>query len=121
MDRFLGARPQTPWVRFAEFWEEEIGSLISLAELTLLLLFWKRRKPLNVEFCWGHAPRPPWVRFAEFWEEEIGGLISLAELTLLLLFWKRRKPLNVEFCWGHAPRPPPGCASRSFGKRKLVA
>jgi hypothetical protein len=29
------------------------------AELTLLLLFWKRRKPLNVEFCWGHAPRPP--------------------------------------------------------------
>jgi hypothetical protein len=29
------------------------------AELTLLLLFWKRRIPLNAEFCWGLAPRPP--------------------------------------------------------------
>jgi hypothetical protein len=43
IERISGARPQTPWVRFAEFWEEKIGSLVSLAELTLLLLFWKRR------------------------------------------------------------------------------
>jgi hypothetical protein len=33
----LGACPQTPWVGFAEVFCE--------AELTLLLLFWKRRKP----------------------------------------------------------------------------
>jgi hypothetical protein len=29
--------------------------------------FWKRRKPLNVEFYWGHASSPPWVGFAELW------------------------------------------------------
>jgi hypothetical protein len=36
----LGASPQTPWVGFAEFRVEQI---FCEAELTLLLLFWKRR------------------------------------------------------------------------------
>jgi hypothetical protein len=46
----LGARPQTPWVGFAEFWAKET---FCEAEQTLLLLFWKRRIPFNVEFYWG--------------------------------------------------------------------
>jgi hypothetical protein len=48
----LGASPQTPRVGFAEFWvKESLARFIEMifdlsifgAELTLLLLFWKRR------------------------------------------------------------------------------
>jgi hypothetical protein len=35
-------------------------------ELTLLLLFWKRRIFLNEELL-GARPQTPWVGFAEFW------------------------------------------------------
>jgi hypothetical protein len=62
-----------------------------------LLLFWKRRIPLNVEFYWGHAPRPPGSASPSFGEPII---FCEAEQTLLLLFWKRRIPLNVEFTGG---------------------
>jgi branched-subunit amino acid transport protein AzlD len=80
---FLGACPQTPWVGFAEGWE---------AELTLLLLFWKRRKWLNIGLL-GARPQTPWVGFAEGWG--VYNLLRSGTNVFLLLFWKRRKWLNI--------------------------
>jgi hypothetical protein len=89
----LGARPQTPRVGFAEIWVKET---FCEAELMLLLLFWKRRKRLNVEFCWGHAPRPPGSASPRFGHE--------AELTLLVekkTVWDRcRKRYGLDSGFG---------------------
>jgi hypothetical protein len=65
------------------------------AELTLLLLFWKRRKWVNVEFCWGHAPRPPGSASPRFVQAIV---FCEAELTLFASFsGKRRNGLTKSF------------------------
>jgi hypothetical protein len=56
---FLGACPQTPWVRFADYGQPEA---FCEAEPPLLLLFLEKEDQLALN-C--HAPRPPWFRFAE--------------------------------------------------------
>jgi hypothetical protein len=48
---FLGARPQTPRVGFAEFW---VCKTFCEAEPQLLLLFWKRRELLE-ELSFGYV------------------------------------------------------------------
>jgi hypothetical protein len=60
------------------------------AELTLLLLFRKRRRLLDQVGPW-------WLVWAQ-------SSFCEAELALLLLFWKRRRLLDKVDPWGLAPK-----------------
>jgi hypothetical protein len=107
IDCFSGASPRPRGSA-----SRRVGEPISFceAELTLLLLFWKRREPIMDWFkgFLGPAPDPVTPLRGEF-------MFSCeAELMLLLLFWKRRE--SIMDCFkGFLGQPlAPGSASRRF-------
>jgi hypothetical protein len=81
---FAGADPQTPWVRFAEFWASSISATNALLETA------KKKNVL--------LRASPKV-YADLWAASVAVFCAnstLLPLTLLLLFWKRRiSPPNL--------------------------
>jgi hypothetical protein len=101
-----GHAPQTPLSRLRR--ASGMYQRFCEAELTLLLLFWKRRA--QAAQCMGnsggHAPQTPLSRL-----RRASGMYQRfceAELTLLLLFWKRRA--QAAQCMGNSGGTAPGSA-----------
>jgi hypothetical protein len=85
-----------------------------------LLLFWKRRKWLNVEFCWGQAPRPPGSASPRFGVKQSSAKQNNA---FCFFFWKKKNMMRVIYhevsFWGARPPDPPGSASPRFGVKPI--
>jgi hypothetical protein len=104
---YLGARPQTPRVGFAELWilcsllrflllfleKKIIIELICRAEpsLSFLLSLLKKGDSTRAVGYLGACPQTPWVGFAEFWT-----LCSLLRFLLLFLEKEEHRQTHLQ-------------------------
>jgi hypothetical protein len=88
-DWFLGARPQTPGVGFAEGWAPQLSAKQNYA---FGFFFWKKKNTTTMIGYWGHAPRPPGSA-----SPKVGPRNFLRSRTnaFCFFFWKKKDLLRI--------------------------